>query len=81
MVGEQREQRDAEHRRDEEQEEDVELDEAGQLVRPELEEVVERAAGRPQAHRERVAQEEDEVLVVRERHAVVHPVWSVGFGK
>lgn len=41
--------------------------------RPELNEVLECGGGHKQAIYQRVGQEQDEVLVVCERHTVVHP--------
>jgi hypothetical protein len=64
VIREQRKQRNAEHQRDEEQEENVEFADRRQLIRPELEEVVEGAGGRPEAHGERISQKQDEILVV-----------------
>ncbi|CAN8032791.1 unnamed protein product, partial [Ixodes persulcatus] len=83
VVAKQRHQADCKHERHKEQEENVEAAPAFQKARcagisypthrPELNEVLERSGGHKQAVYQRVGQEQDEVLVVCERHTVVHP--------
>lgn len=76
VVAEQREQTNSEHNRDKEQEQKMELVSgplAGELAVIERQEVLQRSDQHEEAVEQRVDEEEQEELVIRERDAVVDP--------
>lgn len=75
MIAEERHETEGEHHRHEEQEQDVEPSHVAQLVLkfPELDEVLESGARDVDAVNQRIAEEQNEELVVSEVDAVVHP--------